>query len=141
MGTSAAPIFITAKALSIHSGRLSIHSATLSPGWTPSPMSPRAMLSTAAATSAKVHRRSRKHSASRAPHRRAARSGSAPIVTFSNHSLEAAAPKPLAWFLHGRALDREQLLDVDRRQHVFLDRAPVGLGRDRGAETVGQVLV
>jgi hypothetical protein len=32
MGTSTAPIFITANAISIHSGRLSSHSATLSPG-------------------------------------------------------------------------------------------------------------
>src|SRR3990167_3704709 len=90
-GTRTAPIFITAKAASIHSGRLSIHRATLSPCATPSAISPRATRSTPAAISQKVERRPWKHSASRVPQRRAARSGLVPLVPFSNQSEERAA--------------------------------------------------
>src|SRR4030095_6334054 len=52
IGTSTAPIFITAKAASIHSGRLRSQSATLSPGRMPRAISPLAARSTPAARSA-----------------------------------------------------------------------------------------
>jgi hypothetical protein len=48
IGTSTAPIFITAKAASIHSGRLRSQSATLSPGRMPRAISPLAARSTPA---------------------------------------------------------------------------------------------
>src|SRR5712692_1192901 len=61
--------------------------------------SPRARRSTPAAISVNVQRRSRKQIASRVPHRRAAFSGSAPSVVFSNQSPNAnvtAAASPAA---------------------------------------------
>ena len=43
--------------------------------------------------------------------------------------------------LDGRALDGEQLLDLDDAQQILLDRPPVGLDRMLGAEAAGEVLV
>ena len=57
IGTSTAPIFITANIASMNSGRFTIQSATFSPGRTPSPMSPRASRSIPADSSAKLQRR------------------------------------------------------------------------------------
>src|SRR5688572_11363621 len=82
---------MTAKALSIHSGRFSIHRATFSPGWTPRASSPRATRSTPAATSANVQRRPANQRASREPQRSAARAGSAPIL-MSASSCRLARP-------------------------------------------------
>ncbi len=56
-GTSTAPIFMMANIASIHSGRLTIQSATLSPGRIPSDRSPLATASTRSSISANVHRR------------------------------------------------------------------------------------
>src|SRR5262245_25564556 len=70
----------------MNSGRFTIQSATFSPGVTPRPMSPRATRSTPAEISPKDQRRPWKASASRAPQRRAARSGREPRVYFGNQS-------------------------------------------------------
>src|SRR6185369_17797626 len=43
--------------------------------------------------------------------------------------------------LDGRALDRQQLLEIDDLQHILLDRAPVGLGLAVCAQPVRQLLV
>ena len=57
IGTSTAPILITANIASMNSGRFTIQSATFSPGRTPSAMSPRASRSMEADSSAKLQRR------------------------------------------------------------------------------------
>ena len=85
-GTSTAPICMIANIAWSHSGRLTIQSATRSPGAMPSWSSPFAAASTPAWSSAKVQRFPWKASASRAPQRRAARSGRSPIVCFSCQS-------------------------------------------------------
>ena len=77
-GTRIAPIRATAKRRWIHSGELLSHRQTLSPGPTPSAMSPFAASSTRRAISAKDWRTGPKTSDSRSPQRSAARPGSSP---------------------------------------------------------------
>ena len=84
IGTSTAPMRMTASAAQIHSGRFIIHSETLSPGAIPRAMRPRATASISRASSANVQRRSSKTRASRAPSCARRSSTSEPIVRFGN---------------------------------------------------------
>ena len=77
-GTRTAPIRATAKRRWTHSGQLLSQRQTLSPGATPSAMSPFAASSARRATSAKDWRTGPKTSDSRFPQRAAARAGSSP---------------------------------------------------------------
>src|SRR5262249_23035287 len=74
------------------------------------------------------------------PFRFRARRGTAARCLLSRAWIISSVWSVLA-VLHGRALDRQELLEVDDAVHVRLDRAPVGLRLRVGAEPVGELLV